>query len=189
MTNVTIFGKGNMGSAIAGVLSAADAQIQQLDSTSTDAVTGDVVVLAVPYSALAPIAQEYGDQLKGKVVVDITNPLDFSTFELIPASDSSATAELAAALPDSSVLKAFNTNFGATLASKTIGSQPTTVLIAGNDADAKAALSELVTAAGLGALDAGPLSRARDLEAIARTQMGLAASEQISWTGGFAIVK
>ncbi len=190
MTAVSVFGKGNMGSAIAGVFSDGGASVEVFDSSSTDVtVNGDIVVLAVPYTALAPIAQQYGDQLAGKVVVDITNPLDFSTFALIPAADSSATAELAGLLPESKVVKAFNTNFAATLASKKVGEETTTVLIAGDDADAKATLAAAVTAGGLNAMDAGGLGRARELEAIALTQMALAASGQIGWTSGFAVVK
>ncbi|WRS29817.1 NAD(P)-binding domain-containing protein [Actinomycetaceae bacterium MB13-C1-2] len=190
MTEVSVFGKGNMGSAIAGVLSDGGANVEVFDSSSSDVtVNGDIVVLAVPYSALATIAQQYGDQLAGKIVVDITNPLDFSTFTLIPAADSSATAELAALLPESKVVKAFNTNFAATLGAKKVGEATTTVLIAGDDSDAKAELAAAVTAGGLNALDAGALGRARELEAIALTQMALAASEQIGWTGGFAVVK
>ena len=56
-----------------------------------------------------------GDSLAGKVVVDITNPLNFETFDsLTVPADSSAAAEIAAALPQSQVLKAFNTTFAAT---------------------------------------------------------------------------
>ena len=65
----------------------------------------------------------------------------------------------------------------------------TTVLIAGDDADAKAALQQLVTAGGLEAVDAGSLKRAHELEAIGFLQLTLAASEKISWTAGFALVK
>ena len=86
------------------------------------------------------------------------------------------------------MLKAFNTTFAATLASGTVGSLPTTVLIAGDDADAKALLAEIVTAGGLAAIDAGALRRARELEAIGFLQITLAAGEKVSWTGGFGVV-
>lgn len=190
MTNVTIFGTGNMGTAIAGVLAAGGASVDHLGSAETGTITGDVVVLAVPHPALASIVEQYADQLAGKVVVDITNPLDFSTFDAltVPAG-SSAAAELQAKLPSSHVLKAFNTNFAATLASKQVGDVATTVLIAGDDADAKATLQQLVTAGGLEAVDAGSLKRAHELEAIGFLQLTLAASEKISWTAGFALVK
>jgi predicted dinucleotide-binding enzyme len=157
-------------------------------SDTAKPVTGDVIVLAVPYGSVADVITQRGDQLAGKIVVDITNPVDFATFDgLTVPADSSAAAEIAARLPHSTVLKAFNTNFGATLGSGSVGGETTTVLIAGDDADAKALLTGIVAAAGLKAIDAGGLKRARELEALAFLQITLAAGEKISWTGGFAV--
>ncbi|GHE06930.1 NADPH-dependent F420 reductase [Klenkia taihuensis] len=191
MAHISILGTGTMGSVIASIAQAGDNTVELLGSNDTATpVTGDVVVLAVPYAALAGIASTRGAELAGKVVVDVTNPVDFATFDslLVPA-DGSAAAEVAAALPDSRVLKAFNTTFGATLASGTVGGQqPTTVLIAGDDADAKAQLAAIVTAGGLRAVDAGSLRRARELEALGFLQLTLAATEKVSWTAGFAVV-
>lgn len=62
------------------------------------------------------------------------------------------------------------------------------MLIAGDDADAKSLLAGIVTAAGLHAIDAGSLRRARELEALGFLQISLAAAEKIAWTGGFAVV-
>jgi 8-hydroxy-5-deazaflavin:NADPH oxidoreductase len=104
----------------------------------------------------------------------------------VPA-DASAAAEIASALPQSRVLKAFNTNFAATLTSGNVGTLPTTVLIPGDDTDAKALLAGIVTAGGLRAIDAGALSRARELEALGFLQITLAAGEKMSWTGGFGV--
>jgi 8-hydroxy-5-deazaflavin:NADPH oxidoreductase len=192
MANVTIFGDGNMGSAIASVLTAGGATVDHITTADQGkgTVTGDLVILAVYYPALDSVVNAYGDQLAGKTVVDITNPLNLETFDsLTVPADSSAAAELAAALPSSKVLKAFNTNFAATLAAKTVGPNPTTVLIAGDDADAKAALAAAVTAGGVEAVDAGPLSRARELEALGFLQLSLAMAEKIGWTGGFGLVR
>ena len=187
MTSISIIGRGTMGQAIQSVFERAGASVQLVGRD--DAATGDVVVLAVPYAALADIAAQRQAELAGKIVVDITNPVDFATFDsLTVAPDASAAAELAAALPSSHVLKAFNTNFGATLASGVAGDQPTTVLVAGDDADAKASLIAAITPSGVTALDAGSLKRARELEAIGFLQISLAASEKIGWTGGFAVV-
>lgn len=189
MTSVTIFGDGNMGSAIGSVLSQTSSVQHITTSTPDSALDGDLVVLAVPYPAIADIASRYGDQLAGKIVVDISNPLDFQTFDrLVVPADSSSAAELADALPSSRVLKAFNTNFAATLNTKTIGDNPTTVLVAGDDAGAKATLIDAITAGGLRAIDAGALKRARELEAIGFAQLTLAAGEKVAWTGGFAVV-
>lgn len=190
MSKATIFGKGNMGSAIAGILSAGGAEVDHIDTSSEHAaVTGDLVVLAVPYAAFGEIVTQYADQLAGKVVVDITNPVDFQTFQLAVAADSSAAAELATLLPASKVLKAFNTNFAGSLTSKTVGQNPTTVLIAGDDTDAKNLLATLVADAGVDAIDAGALSTARELEAIGYLQLQLAFGKKIGFTGGFSVAK
>jgi predicted dinucleotide-binding enzyme len=190
MTSVTILGNGSMGQAIAAIAAKSATTVQMLGSADADvAVTGDIVVLAVPHPAVAGILAARGAQLEGKVVVDITNPVNFETFDsLVVAADSSKAAEIAAALPGASVVKAFNTNFAATLATGVVGSNPTTVLVAGDDAAAKAAVIELVTGAGLSAIDAGALSRARELESIGFLQITLAAAEKIGWTAGFAVV-
>lgn len=190
MTHVSIIGKGNMGQAIAKVVSAGGNTVELLGRADAGTVpAGDVVVLAVPYPALADVLASHGAHLAGKVVVDITNPLNFETFDgLTVAADASATAELAAALPDSRVVKAFNTTFAGTLAAGVVGPLTTTVLIAGDDADAKATLADVVRAGGLTAIDAGSLRRARELEAIGFLQITLAAAEKVAWTGGFGVV-
>ena len=152
-------------------------------------MAGDIVVLAVPYPAVASVVAERGASLAGKVVVDITNPLNFQTFDsLTVPADSSATAEIAAALPQSKVVKAFNTTFAGTLATGKVGDLITTVLMAGDDAEAKSALADIVTSGGLNAIDAGSLKRARELEAIGFVQITLAAGSKIAWTGGFGVV-
>ena len=71
--------------------------------------------------------------------------------------------------------------------SGTVGGAPTTVLVAGDDADAKAALVAAVQAGGLKAVDAGSLARAHELEALGFLQLTLAAAEKITWTGGFTL--
>jgi NADPH-dependent F420 reductase len=189
MSTVSILGSGNMGTAIAEIMTRAGQNVEMLTSADVESpITGEVVILAVPYAALDDIVVQRSTQLAGKVVVDITNPVDFDTFDgLTVPADGSAAAELAAALPNSRVLKAFNTNLSATLSSGAVGERPTTVLIAGDDTAAKARLAELVTSGGLRALDAGSLRRARELEALGFLQITLAAAEKISWAGGFAV--
>jgi 8-hydroxy-5-deazaflavin:NADPH oxidoreductase len=190
MTHVSIIGAGSMGQAITGIATKGGNTVELFNQADVDkAATGDIVVLAVPYPAVADVIATRGDQLVDKIVVDITNPLNFETFDsLVVPADSSATAEIAAALPHSRVLKAFNTTFAGTLAAGTVGPVPTTVLIAGDDADAKTLLAGVITAGGVRAIDAGSLSRARELEAFGFLQLTLAASEKVSWNGGFGVI-
>ena len=185
----TIIGTGNMGSAIGGRLEkAGTVQVLRHSDAPTD-LTGDIVVLAVPYEALADIATRYGGQLDDRIVVDLTNPVDFDTFDALKVpADSSAAAELQRLVPGARVLKAFNTSFANTLSGGQVGPVPTTVLVAGDDEAAKQALIERLHGAELNGLDAGSLARARELEALGFLQISLANSERISWSAGFAVV-
>jgi len=208
MSDITIIGAGSMAGAIAALAAKGGRSVQVLardadaaaalagalegatSGTVGDDLAGEIVVLAVPYPAVAELLATYEGRLDGTVLVDITNPLDFATFDsLVVPADGSAAAEIAAAVPGARVLKAFNTTFAGTLASGSVGdAQPTTVLIAGDDAAAKGALAAIVTDGGLRAVDAGALSRAREAEALGFLQLTLAAQEKIGWTGGFALI-
>lgn len=190
MNSFTIIGTGNMANAIGGLLADGGSSVEYIgkEQTGTAPLTGDVVVLAVPFPAVSGIVDAYGSQFDGKVVVDITNPLNFETFDsLVVPAGSSAAAEIQDQLPNSKVLKAFNTTFAATLAAKKVGDAQTTVLVAGDDAAAKELLVGAVSAGGVKAIDAGSLARAHELEALGFLQLTLAVGEQVGWTGGFAV--
>ena len=127
-----------------------------------DPLAGDVVVLAIWYAAVDDVLGRYGDQLDGKVVVDITNPIDADAFEPLDLEAGSAAQEIAAKAPGAKVVKAFNTTFAGTLGQGQVGGQPLDVLIASDADDAKETVSRIVTDGGLRPIDAGPLKRARD---------------------------
>lgn len=131
-----------------------------------DPAAGEVVVLAVPYDAAAELARAY----EGKIVVDITNPVDFSSFEPIP-TDGSAAEEIAAAAPGARVVKAFNTTFAGTLVEGGVAGERLDVFIAGDDEAAKATVAQLASDGGLHPIDVGPLRRARQLEPLGYLHM------------------
>jgi predicted dinucleotide-binding enzyme len=147
-----------------------------------DALAGDVVVLAIPYGAIDDVVSRYGDQLSGKAVVDITNPVDFSSFTPLSIEAGSAAAEIAQKAPGAKVVKAFNTTFAGTLASGIVAGQPLDVFIASDDDGAKAMVSEVVEGGGMRAVDAGGLARAHELEALGYLHMAV----QQSLGTGFA---
>ena len=136
-----------------------------------DPLADDVVVLAVWYAVLEDVLGRYGDQLDGKVVVDITNPIDVDAFEPLKLEAGSAAQEIAAKAPGARVVKAFNTTFAGTLAEGRVAGHPLDVLLASDDEEAKRTVSRLVSDAGLRPIDAGPLKRARELEALGYLHM------------------
>jgi 8-hydroxy-5-deazaflavin:NADPH oxidoreductase len=188
--NVTIIGAGNMGKGIgtrlvagghsvtfvdanpetaekvaADVKASAKNGAQVTTASLGDAQLGEVVVFAVWYGTNIELAKQLGAKLAGKVVVDIANPLN-STFDgLATAADSSSAEDVARAIASGAkVVKAFNTTYAGTLLAGQVAGQPLDVFIAGDDADAKNKVAELVKDGGMRPIDTGPLSRARQIE-------------------------
>lgn len=192
--NVTIVGTGNMARGIGRRLvagghtvtvlgkeaSAAEAVVGELGANgsaragrSGDEIADDVVVLAVYFPDAKAVVEQYGDELTGKVVIDITNPVNESYDGLVTPPDSSAAQELAASAPGAKVVKAFNTTFANTLPEGRVADQPLDVFLAGDDEDAKATVAQLVEDGGLRPVDTGPLKRARELEAAGLLHMSV----------------
>ncbi len=189
--NVTIIGPGNMGRAIGTRAAAAGHSVTfvgdkpetakeaaqdvkasvkngaQVSTANLDNVTlGDIVVLALPYNTSKEVTKQLAKKLAGKTVVDISNPLNASYSDLATAPGSSAAEELEQIAPNAKVVKAFNTVFAGTLRAGQVNGEPLDIWIAADDADAKAKVSQLVKDAGMRPIDAGPLSRARQIEAM-----------------------
>jgi NADPH-dependent F420 reductase len=183
--NVTIVGAGKMGRAIGTRALAGGHRVEIVDrepaearrlaeelgdsTTALDADApfgGEVVVLAVYYPGSKDAVQQYADRLAGKVVVDITNPVDTQSWDrLATTPGTSAAEELAQLAPEGArVVKAFNTTFANTLTAGEVGGQQLDVFIAGDDEEAKRKVAQLVSDGGLRPLDVGPLARAQQLE-------------------------
>jgi predicted dinucleotide-binding enzyme len=131
---------------------------------------------AVYFPDAEGVAQQYGDGLSGKVVVDITNPVNETFDGLVTPPDGSAAQELARSVPGARVVKAFNTTFAGTLSEGSVAGQPLDVFIASDDDDAKPTVATLVEDGGMRPVDSGPLKRARELEAAGLLHMGVQSS-------------
>ena len=132
---------------------------------------GDIVIVSVFYDSVAAVVAQYGDALAGKVIIDISNPFNSAADGLAIPDGTSIAQEVAKAAPASaSVVKAFNTIFGAVLAQ----GRPLDVFIAGDDARAKAGVAEFIESLGLRPLDVGGLKMAHWLEGTGLVVMGLA---------------
>jgi len=210
--NLTILGSGNMARAI-GIralvgghsvqMLSRDAERRQAlaDELRSFAVSSETVAVgpldeplvsslvlpAVPYPAVFPLVRSYSEELNGKIVVDITNPVNESYDGLVTPPDTSAAEEIANKLPSGAgIVKAFNTTFASTLVDGEVAGRPLDVFIAGDDPGAKQTVAELAESGGLRALDAGPLSSARALEGFQLLHMIL---QQRLGTGGTTAIK
>ena len=136
---------------------------------------GEVVVLSVPWTQAADALKSAGP-LKGKVLIDCTNPLKPDMSGLAVGYTTSAAEEVAKMVPGAKVVKAFNTTFAAVMhsPSRMFGSQRATGFYCGDDDSAKAVVSGLIRETGLEPLDVGPLMCARYLEPLAMLAMQIA---------------
>jgi predicted dinucleotide-binding enzyme len=153
----------------------------------------DVVILALPYPEGRRVAAEQGAALAGLVVVDTCNPVDFSTFDGLLTSPGVSAAEeiareVAMVVPPPRVVKGFSTTLPAALMAGQAGGLPLDVFLAGDDAAAKAAVAALVTTCGLRPVDAGPLRRARELEALQLLHVTLQGPRRLDWASAIKLL-
>lgn len=197
MTIVSIIGTGGMATSIASRIAKAGhtlelinrnpAKAQALaDKLAAGAKTGaygaapagDIVILAVPYGGASAVVADFGDTLDGKIVIDITNPVAPDLSGLLTPGGSSGAQEIAKGLPPGAkVVKAFNTIFGHVL----VKGDSLDAFLAGDDVEAKKAVSALLESLGLRPLDVGGLRMASTLEALGLLMIGLARNGAGSW--------
>jgi 8-hydroxy-5-deazaflavin:NADPH oxidoreductase len=140
----------------------------------------EIVIFAVPYLACAELLPPLADALDGKIVVDATNPLNPDWSPVTIASGTSGAEEIAAFLPKSSVIKAFNTIFADIMVPErqTRSSGIATAFVAGDDLAAKLAVMDFAKTIGFAPLDVGALSKALYLEGMAHLNIGIAIGQK-----------
>lgn len=124
----------------------------------------DIVLMAVPYEAEREVAEKIREVTTQKVVIDVSNPINETYDHLITAPGTSAAEELQKALPNSKVVKAFNTIFSTDITQPNKEGREIKTFIAGNDGEAVQVVSEIAIAMGLKPLFCDGLSASRNLE-------------------------
>ena len=179
---IAIIGAGNVGKALASTLTraghdvtisaahpdhardAASATGATAATSNQEAAKGaELVVLAVPATAVVSVASELQSDLDGKVVIDVAN-------RPTPNPEGPATSiaeELQERVPNAKVVKAFNTLFASRQAQPDVAGIPSDAFVAGDDDAAKRTVLDVVESAGFRPVDAGSLASARSLEGMA----------------------
>lgn len=127
---------------------------------------GDVVVLAVPPSAVPQLGKDIGELLRGKIVIDLTNPRadrdgEEQTARWLEQGTGLAMAEY---LPGARVVKAFNALSSRMFENPAPDGVPIAVPIAGDDARDRELVASLVRDVGFEPVIVGPLARAKDFD-------------------------
>jgi predicted dinucleotide-binding enzyme len=203
---IAIIGAGNVGGALASssvraghtvTLSAkdpahADAKAKETGAraveSAADAVRdADVVILAVPYSAVDAVLDELGGALAGKVLIDVTNRVKMEA--MADSVDGTSAAEhIQKKAPKARVAKAFNYAFASKQADPKADGQSIDGYVASDDADAKKTTLELARSIGFRPIDVGPLAMSRALEAMAILNIALQIQHGWPWQSGFKLI-
>ena len=191
--NLSILGAGNVGMALARafiragqpvtlgvpdparhVAAVAALGAQATLRTSDEAVqAGELVILAVPYTAALEITQRRPDW-QGRVLVDATNPLAPGLAGLSLGTTTSGAEQIAERAAGARVIKAFNTTGAENMADSRYAQGLPMMPVAGDDAAARQQVLALATLIGFDAIDMGPLRAARYLEPLAMVWIHLA---------------
>jgi len=137
----------------------------------------NVVILATPWGAVGDALREAGADagaLDGRPLLDATNPLKAGFALDVGAGGESGAERVQALVPNAHVVKAFNTTGAENMRDPIYGGAATVMLYAGNDIGAKRVAHGLASTLGFDPVDAGVLSRARELEHLAALWIALA---------------
>ena len=165
----------------------AKADIDTTDCAKDVSWEGDVIIVATPYKAEKEVAERIREVATGKIVISISNPLNEEMNDLLTDPESSAAEELQALLPDSRVVKAFNTTFAADFASPEIDGRKADAFIAGNDPSALQTVSKLVAESGFNPVFAGDLTFSRTLERMQLMLIQIGLRNNFNWFAGWKI--
>jgi predicted dinucleotide-binding enzyme len=206
-----VIGSGNIGKAIgswaakvgyevtfsakneAGAKAAAQAAGHSAKAASVRGAveTADLILLAVPYGAVKEVLTEISPLLRGKTVIDATNPLsaDFSSLTL--GFTTSAAEEIAKLVSDTHVVKAFNTVFAQVYVSQNpkIQGKAISVFVAGDNKEATEKVQTLITKMGFDVVNAGPLKSARNIEPLAMLNISLGYAQGLGTSMGFTLLR
>jgi predicted dinucleotide-binding enzyme len=173
---VAILGTGRIGETLARHLVRARHEVALANSRGPDSLSELVAELgaeraradtaegAVEWSELAVLAIPWrlrdllpaGDLFAGKIVVDATNP--YGEGGIVDVEPSTSSEEVARLMPGARLVKAFNTLNFRPLAERAHEEPPLALFVAGDDAEAKRVVSELIAEIGFAPVDTGSLS-------------------------------
>lgn len=131
------------------------------------AKAADLIVMSVPYAAHADTLRSVADQVQGKILIDLTVPMQPPAVRTVHVPEGHAAALEAQAILGEGVrvVSAFQ-NVSAVKMADPESQVDCDVLVTGDDADAKAEVMQLVEAAGMRGIDAGPLANSVAAESL-----------------------
>ncbi len=166
----------------------ASADVEKMDCKILATWEADIIIAAVPFEAEKEVVEKIKEMANQKIVISIANPLNSTYNGLVTPPDTSAAEELQKLLPNSKVVKAFNTTFAADFSTPVIDGKQVDAFIAGDDDEALQTVAELVSVAGFNPIVAGGLSVSRTLENMQLLLIQLGMKYNYNWLAGWKIL-
>ncbi|MFN2452510.1 MAG: NADPH-dependent F420 reductase [Candidatus Dormibacteria bacterium] len=155
------------------------------------AAFAELAVLATLWTGTeAALEQAGASNLAGKVLIDCTNPLrqDAGMPALAIGTTDSGGEQVQRWLPDTRVVKAFNSVGNAHMVRPDFPGGPPDMFICGNDEAAKTRVGELLTAFGWGTVDLGGIAASRQIEPLCMVWV-LHGVRTGSWNHAFKLLR
>jgi 8-hydroxy-5-deazaflavin:NADPH oxidoreductase len=181
--NISFIGAGNVASNLGNLFTNAGHSVrfgthhpQNEQLSVTEAISfGEVVCFAIPFSAMKEVLKENKENLKDKIVVDITNAINISDWSPVFLGEDSGGEQTARLLPESKVVKAFNTIFADSMKiNKQFNGQKLTAFIASDNMEAASVVKKLADDAGFNGFIVEGIKNARHLESMAHLNIAAA---------------
>jgi NADPH-dependent F420 reductase len=166
----------------------ASADVEGINCPVDASWEADIIIAAVPFNAEKEVAEKIREVANQKIVISIANPLNETYNGLVTEPSTSAAEELQKLLPNSKVVKAFNTTFAADFNTPVIDGKKVDAFIAGDDDEAVKIVSELVSTAGFNPIIAGDLSASGTLERMQLLLIQLGMKYNYNWLAGWKIL-
>ncbi len=181
VVKIGILGGGNVGQKLAALAEKAGYEVvvgrRNGPVTFQDAAAdGEVVILAVHYAVAEEVLAPLSGVLKQKILIDATNPLNDDWSPLVLDNGISAAEAVAGMVPDTIVVKAFNTIFADVMEHAEQGwdGNPVTAFVASDSPDAVKTVAQIASDMGFAPITMTKLSAARHLEGVAHLNIELA---------------
>jgi predicted dinucleotide-binding enzyme len=198
---IGILGSGVVGQALARGLAGHDHEVRigtrkdavddlPVGTPAEVAANAELVFLSVVGTAAVEVAQGVREELRGKILVDTTNPLDFSTGRpsLYVGHSDSLGEQVQRAVPEAHVVKAYNTVGNTLMVDPDLPGGPPSMCIGGDSDEAKAAVTALLQSTGWDVVDLGGIEASRYLEPLCMIWVAHGLRTE-SWNHAFRLLR
>lgn len=132
--------------------------------TLEQAIQSDVIIPTLWFNDLIPWVEERRDQLKGKILIDITNPFNDTFDDFVTSADTSSAEEIQKLVPETTVVGAFKNTYWVVFDAPVLQGLKSDIYVTSNNGEVREVIINLLKPLPFRVLDAGVLKNNRTIE-------------------------